>query len=453
MIERWLRAVLITTLVAAGSGCVFDADYRRTRYQCADGACPSGYTCRSGRCEPVSGGVTPGELEGCGTTDMAANDFAGDALDTADWYTWGNVTHSLSDGRLQLVNEDVESYRYGGYETRRMYLLRNSSVSLEMPDYDPATGSSLALVLTTKAVAEVAIELEGTELELAYGLVNKYTTLAKLEYDPDAHRFWQLREAQGTLYWETSADADTWTIQASTSSLPFDDLVHVKLIAGMPAGAGPVFFGEVNGGGAASDQTWCAIDSISDDFEDGLVGAVWSPWSYDSCSMFERAGALQFEFEPEGYGGCGYESLTRYDLTGRSVSVEVPGVDESGQIHTVFVLDFANDDWIALDHGGGEEPNRLVCRNNIGSANATPCSLSYDATQHRWWRFRHDPGPNVVHWETSADGKQWTSHGNYDAGSFSFSGAVISLYSESYDGAVDRMSVSNGFDNLNVGAD
>jgi hypothetical protein len=127
-------------------------------------------------------------------------------------------------------------------------------------------------------------------------------------------------------------------------------------------------------------------------------------------------------------------------------------VDESGQIQTTFVLDFANDDWIALEHGSGEEANRLVCRNNIGNVDATPCSLSYEAEQHRWWRFRHDAGANVVHWETSADGKQWTSHGNYDAGSFSFSGAVIALYSESYDDAVDRVSVNNGFDNLNVSA-
>lgn len=453
MTQRWLRAVLIAVLVAGWSGCFFDADYARTRYQCEDGACPSGYTCRTGRCEPVSGGAMPGELEGCGTTDLLANDFAGPDLDLTHWYRWGGLEITPIDGRLQIVNPNPDNYEYGGYETQRLYLLRGSRVFVEVPDYDPATDGTVTLLLDTESVNDVAFELYGGEVVLSYALGGDRHTLTKLAHDPEAHRFWQVREEEGTLYWETSPDAETWEIQATTSSLPFDDLMQVKLLIGLPGGAGPVFFGKVNGGVAAQDQAWCAIDSFRDDFDDGLVGAAWSFWSNGACSFFERDGALAFSFPPAGDGDCGYDSITYYDLTGRTVSVEVPQVDESGKVYTVFRLDFQNDNWIAFEHGfSDEQPSRLVCWNHVAGAEASPCSLGYDASQHRWWRFRHDARENAVHWETSPDGKKWTSNGNYDAGDFQFTKALIVLYAESY-GVADRTDAGNRFDNLNVGAD
>jgi hypothetical protein len=452
MTEKWFLAALMTSLVAGWSGCTFDADYRRTRYQCDDGACPSGYTCRSGRCEPVSAGVTPGELEGCGTTDMLANDFEGAALDEADWYRWGNVEFTQVDGRLRAGHSDPTVGIFGSYETQRAYLLRGSRVSVEVPDYDPATDGTLTFVLAAASGPDARFELWGTELVLDYAYAGERYRLAKLVHDPEAHRFWQVREAEGTLYWETSPDALTWEIQASTSSLPFTDLVYVKLIVGLPPEVGPVFFDNLNGGAIAEGESWCAIDSLSDDFDDGLVGPAWSTWANGACSFFEREGALFFEFPPDGDGACGYTSATRYDLTGNAISIEVPAVDESGLIRTLFVLDFLDGNWISLEHGNvsAEETNRLVCRNNILGADATPCSLVYDRELHRWWRFRHEDGENLVHWETSADGKQWSSHAKYGAADFAFSGAMIVLHAESY-GVMGRMEAANHFDNLNAG--
>jgi hypothetical protein len=451
MTQGWLRVALLAGLAGGWSGCFFDADYRRTRYQCGDGACPSDYTCRGDRCEPRSSGVVPGELEGCGTTAMLDNTFEGASLDTAHWFIGGNLQITQQDGRLQIVNGNPDDYTYGGYESQRAYLLRDTGVSVEVPDYDPATGGNLALVIETATAVEAMFELNPGELVLRYALMGDRFMLAKLAYDPEEHRFWQIREAEGTMYWETSPDGVAWTILASTSSLPFHDVARVRLVAGMPGGAGPVFFDTLKGTGATGDVSWCAADTLRDDFEDGLIGTAWTPWGNDICTFFERDGRLEFEFAPEGDASCGFDSKTRYDLTGGTVTVEVPKVDESGKIHTWFTLDFANGNWIALSHGntGEQETNRLVCRNQIRNAMATPCSLSYEPAEHRWWRFRHDRGANVVHWETSPNGKQWTSHASYGAGDFSFDGAAIAFYSESY-GAGVRTNSGIAYDNLNV---
>lgn len=450
MTKRWLRVALLAVLVGGWSGCFFDADYHRTRYQCADGVCPSGYTCRAERCEPVTSGVVPGELEGCGTTEMVGNDFEGATLDLADWFVGGALDVTQTNGRVQFINAQ-EDYHFGGYESRRGYLLRDSAVAVEVPDYDAETGGSLALVVETATAIEAIFELNPGELVLRYSLMGDRHTLGKLAFDPEAHRFWQLREAGGTLYWETSPEGTQWTTQAQASSLAFQEVARVKLIAALPAGAGPLFFDNLRGTGAASDVPWCAIETLRDDFEDGLVGLGWSAWSTDNCTFYERNGRLEFELAPTGNANCGYDSRTRYDLRGRTVTIEVPKVDESGKIHTYFLLDFADNNWIAFDHGsaGDQGANRLVCRNQLRNANATPCSLSYEAAEHRWWRFRHDRDANAVHWETSPDAKQWTSHASYDAGNFSFNGAAIVLYAESYN-ATDLEKAGNGFDNLNI---
>jgi hypothetical protein len=452
MTQTWFRAALMTSLVAGWSGCSFDADYHRTRYQCEDGACPSGYTCRNQRCEPVSAGVAPSDLEGCGTTNLLANDFEGDTLNEVDWYRWGGVDITQVDGRLQVAQPDPAFYYEGGYETQRWYLLRGSRVFVEVPDYDTTKDGAVVFEVEAADNPDARFELQGTELRLDYAYAGDRHRLATLAYDPAVHRFWQVRETEGSLYWETSPDGETWEIQASTSSLPFSDLARVKLLAFLPPDAGPVFFDNLNGGAIAQEESWCAIDSISDDFDDGLVGPAWSAWDSGSCSFFERDGVLLFEYTPDGDGDCGYASATRYDLTGTAVAIEVPEVDATGLVRTVFELDFLNGNWMTWEHLNLSEmePNRLVCRNNILGADATPCSLVYDKDLHRWWRFRHDDAENLVHWETSPDGKQWTSHAKYDAADFAFTGAVIALWTSSY-GVTGRMETTNRFDNLNVG--
>jgi hypothetical protein len=457
MTRDWLRLVLVAVLAPIWSACIFDADYQRTRYQCEDGACPSGYACRRGFCEPTSAGEAPSNAQSCGTTELLANDFAAMELDTAGWYRWGeNITFTPVEGRLQVQHGDPTYGGNGGYETRQLYLLRDSRVFVEVPDYVPATNATLTFEVEADGSTDVSFQLQGTELRLAYERLDSRYRVATLDHDPAAHRFWQVREAQGTLYWEASADAETWELLASTSSVPFDGLVRIKLLVNLPvdgATPGPVFFDQVNGGSADATEQWCPVASLSDDFNDGLVGGAWTTWADGSCTFFEQDGALFFEFGPDGDGSCGYESITRYDLTGSSISIEVPKVDESGAIRMLFILDFPGDNAIAFEHGNpnAEETNRLVCWHSIAGG-ATPCSLSYDAATHRWWRFRHDDTANLVHWETSPDGEDWQSHGQYDAADFVFTAAVVQLISDSY-GVTGRMDAGNHFDNLNVGVE
>lgn len=45
-------------------------------------------------------------------------------------------------------------------------------------------------------------------------------------------------------------------------------------------------------------------------------------------------------------------------------------------------------------------------------ANDLIFNIAYDAVAHRYLRFRHDNGANLLYWETSPDGVTWTSQGS-----------------------------------------
>ena len=85
-------------------------------------------------------------------------------------------------------------------------------------------------------------------------------------------------------------------------------------------------------------------------------------------------------------------------------------------------------------------------------ASATPCTLNYTPDEHRWWRFRHDEDTARLHWETSPDGRKWTSQGQYDVRDVVFPGAIVHLVCDS---PLDmgRADLLTRFDNLNAGAD
>lgn len=459
MTKGWLRAGLIAMLAAGWSACAFDADYHRTRYQCDDGACPSGYTCSRGYCEPVSQGAQPSDAQGCGTTELLATEFAGEELEDETWYRWGNnIRVAHVNGQLQITHGDPVNSARGGYDSKRLYLLRNSRAFVEVPDYNPAANATVTFELEVDGANDIAFELEGGDLRMSYEVQGNRYVSRKIGYDPVAHQYWQIREEQGTIYWEASDTGEAWQLLSTVSSLPFTGLVRVRLLAYLPSNppvVAPVVFDNVNGGQVDTSEPWCSVSELRDDFNDGLVGSGWWAWTDGSCTFFERNGFVSFDYVDLGLGACGYESKTYYDLTGSSVAVEVPQVDETGAIRTLFILRFQDGKEISFEHTNlsEEQTNQLVCRNNLIDSGATPCTLNYAPDQYRWWRFRHDEGAALLNWETSPDGRKWTTHGQYDVSGMVLPGAIVHLISDSYIEMGRSPEMTNRFDNLNVGTE
>src|SRR4029079_7172185 len=121
-----------------------------------------------------------------------------------------------------------------------------------------------------------------------------WTTLKTTGYDPVAHRHWRFREDGLNTYWETSSDGVNFTpqTQVATATLFPLDSVEVEIGGATDGGElspGAAHFDHLNGGGAPKGK-WCAMSSITDDFNDGVRSRAWDRSWEDIQGMVTEAG-------------------------------------------------------------------------------------------------------------------------------------------------------------------
>ncbi|WP_375768284.1 vanadium-dependent haloperoxidase [Archangium gephyra] len=138
--------------------------------------------------------------------------------------------------------------------------------------------------------------------------------------------------------------------------------------------------------------------TLTDNFNDNSLNT--SKWlTYGPVQEVNR----RLEFKPDGglpgYGGC--RATAAYDLTDSFFHVEVSQVllQSSPTAETQLFARGTGSDRVSFVVGGGE----LVCSLH-GEILARP---PYDPERHRWWRMRESA--KVLHWEVSADGREWTA--------------------------------------------
>jgi PKD repeat protein len=146
------------------------------------------------------------------------------------------------------------------------------------------------------------------------------------------------------------------------------------------------------------DATKWTLGTITGGINLGAAG-------FDSAlSVLERNARLEITprsgVQSDHYSG--YLSAKAWDMTGASVSVEVPQVAQGGATDTELAacLDYQNFYMIVEENGG------LYFQEIAGGAR-TSASTIYDPARHRFWRIRHDATADTINFETSADGLAW----------------------------------------------
>ncbi|MGW5122958.1 chitosanase [Streptomyces sp. NPDC004069] len=113
---------------------------------------------------------------------------------------------------------------YAGFESAAAWQLQNSHVRVEVPTVPPVGGTEDSYCALT-----VASGTSGTNLCLKYDCITGRLRLEsnvsywddnapELTYNGSTHRWWGIREASGTLYFETSTDGVTWTTRRSITT-------------------------------------------------------------------------------------------------------------------------------------------------------------------------------------------------------------------------------------------
>lgn len=344
----------------------------------------------------------------CGTIALLADDFD-DGVVGLDWtgiVGSGASVAELDGERVITLPEMTASLSY--FDTVYRYDLRDGAVRIEIPTMtNPATNAQV-FFSTTFAVGDyVYIAQKAGKIEAGLVLDNAAPMpLATDDYDPTADRWWQIRESDGTIHFETSPDGQAFR---ELGSLPVDALpVELATVLfgartdGTETAPGEVHFDNLSGR-VAEAVGWCAAENQKDDFEDGGVARVWQAVSSATCTPSETGGRLSMEIDGSMETICGYRSSQKFDLRGSEVFVEVPTLADGVPAHlaALFVGELGGEA-LTVAYAG----DQLLFQAGVAGA-SSQVSIPYSSVDHRWWRISENGGTTT--WSTSPDGIAWTT--------------------------------------------
>jgi len=373
---------------------------------------------------PTTGGAGPGGAGGdgaggtggagaapsCGTVAVISDDFSdGDAGDV--WYvTAGPGATAGEVGGERVITLPSLTSSWSGFSSFRAFDLRLSGVFIEVPQMVSTSDTAEAFFTVNYGGGDyAALSQRGGQLRASRTLDGQWLQIAAIDYDAQAHRWWQLREADDIFYWETSDDGVDYVQVASlpVSSMFPMDLLFLEFGAatfGDEVAPGEVHFDNLNGGAPAS-AGFCPMSSLQDDFEDAERAHAWAS-SYDapSCVLDEADGLLTLSFDGTSATDCGYLSATAFDLREGALFAEVLSVASSVPSHYTFLR-------AEVDSGTGLVivfyGDELLLETEMDGASTTHLTVPYSDVAHRWWQIRESGGD--IFYETSPDGSNWNT--------------------------------------------
>ena len=189
------------------------------------------------------------------------------------------------------------------------------------------------------------------------------------------------------------------------------------------------------------------LGTLKDNFNDNVRDTA--KWEHYQVGTLASAAEVNQRVEVTPPSGAGdrheayFRSINKYDLTGSWAYVEIPQVLSGGSVGTEFRLFLDNGDFYRFTLQGN-----LYGQYAAGGGFTTFLNIAYSAINHRWWRFRHDSGANLLHFETSPDGTAWTSQASHTPAAGTISSLRPAIGIESF-GVNSAPGVAH-FDNFNT---
>jgi hypothetical protein len=431
--ERSSRGAWLAAAIALAAGGCFRAGYDELAVSCTTASECSGAPCVDGVCAigsadagddpggpdadpnapdadpnaPDAGvadaSINPPPPTPCGSIQLLADDFD-DGVTGSEWIASAASGVAVSEAsqhlsiRLAAGGADVE----GVYRSRNAYDLTSSEVAVEVL---AVGGEITALEVRDFADRGAALAVEGGNLLAMTVDGSAESTRAQVRYSATSHRYWRLREASGTLFWETSADRTTWaTLHAQALPMPGTYAYAYLLAWGQVASATEARFDDLNTP-TRTVPAFCKASSVKDGFDDGALAGSWNAWvGSGACTHRETGGVAQMSFTGSGDEFCGIETAQLVDATDDEVTVEVVSAPSDTSFYS----------WIELvspDHDHKVEFQiagpTLYMLMTLRGAQVFAATTPYSTTGHRYLRIRESAGRTF--WDASPDGATWTA--------------------------------------------
>ncbi len=163
--------------------------------------------------------------------DTIKDTFTGTTLDASKWVKFGTASRTTQSDAI-TISPSTTGTGWQGITSKTTYQMKDNGVFVEVPK--TTNGNAPA---ETQLVVEKDANHRLLIIRSYYGMVFRSYVDGVLSdtgtaYNATNMRWWRIREAGGNVYFETSANASTWTVRR-TIAKPFDlSSVKVSLSAG-----------------------------------------------------------------------------------------------------------------------------------------------------------------------------------------------------------------------------
>ena len=347
--------------------------------------------------------------------ETLVDDFDDGVVDAGLWpsnYNTVGAAPTESGGRAQVPCDTG----FAAFASDTIYTLADSTAWVEM--YPPAAGGAAAeawsqlLISSSTSGTDIVFEVNAVS-----GLLNMAVRVGffdagavTLTYDAVEHRWLRVREAAGTLFWETSPDGLTWTERRSTASPAWvaDADLQVQLIAHRDGGT-PDTAEFDNFNTTPTVPSTAVFTDLVDDFDAPTVDTVKWPNNYNTAP----SGTLPDQ--PSGQarvpcdtGFAAYASAQIYRLQESEARVQLTPPTADGHLEAYAQLLILSDvvgTQIVFEVDTATNILLMAIHDDFVDENAA--SLSYDPVAHAWLRIRETA--SILYWDTSPDGRAWTT--------------------------------------------
>lgn len=344
-------------------------------------------------------------------TGELRDNFDDNTVDTTKWpnnYNTAGAVPTETGGRARV---DCDT-GFSGYASDATYTLQGSNARCRM--FPPAAGGA-----ATEAWAQLLVTSStgGTDAVIEVNAVTGNITFANRSgyFDPGAtvltysavdHAWVRIREDSGSLYFDTSADGITWTNRYTDTSPAWvsDTDIEMQMLAHRDSGVAD--FAEFDNFNITPSTAVFA--DLTDDFDDNTVDPVKWPNNYNTGSgglPTETGGRARV---PCDTGFAAYASEPIYRLEGSYAFVQAfppPGAGMIEAYSQLLILSNVIGTQIVFEIDAAT--NLLLMTVHVGFVDEGGATIPYDAAEHAWLRVREDA--STLYWETSPDGREWTT--------------------------------------------
>lgn len=338
------------------------------------------------------------------------DNFDDNSLDATKWVsaTASSATAAETGAKIVLTPAASTVGSTSSITSLNAFSLVGSQVLVEVPQVADTTNVYTNFYMQSDSNNYVGIGIGAGNLEYIQNVAGSFSAPYTVAYNSTNHRWWRIRESNGFMYTDYSADGITWT-NFYTVANPISVVgvfavmsVYEHTSTGTPSATQ---FNNFNLGTSGS-----AITSLTDNFNDNSIDtALWVTYTAGGASIAETGQQLAYTLAATTSGSwAGVYSKAQYNLTGTRVYAKFPAAttgndwfDLTLSMEQLPVVD--NFFSIGVDAGRG----MLQAIVEKGGLDTTLTEVAYNSTTHAWLALRESSG--TIYWEYSSDGSSWST--------------------------------------------